>query len=116
MGSVTLVGAVEAAKAELGLTASSVTGVDDNVPRPALYAQATKRGDTASLAPTTTIVDMSTAVSYVHGPEPIRPPVPVYLRTVRSALLTYKDGLSRTYMYWFLLGPFPFVLLPHNQY
>lgn len=103
-------------KTELKLPTSSVTGVDDNVPRPALYAEALGRGDTASLAPTATIVDMSTAVSYAHGPKPIRPPVPVYLRTVRSALPTYKDGLSRTYMYWFLLGPFPFVLLPHNQY
>lgn len=104
-------------KTKLKLPTSSVAGVDNNVPRPTLYAQATKRGDTASLAPTTTIVDMSTAVSYEHGPKPIRPPRPVYLRTVRSALLTYKDGLSRTYMYWFFCwGPFPFVLLPHNLY
>lgn len=48
-----------------------MSGVNDNVPRPTLYAKALTRGDTASLASASTLVDMGTAVSYADGAKPV---------------------------------------------
>lgn len=58
---------------KLGLPTSSITGVNDNVPRPTLYAKALRRGDTASLASASSLMDTRTTVCHADGPRSVSP-------------------------------------------